>query len=84
MARDAKGRHPRVTAVAQRLHTAGLMRCERGSMTVVDPSGAAARVCACYETVEKEFTRRLGYECLCPRDLQGRLVHPAFLAYCLR
>jgi len=53
-------RRPSVTAVAQRMQTAGIIRCGRGSITIVDRLGVEARVCECYRTVEKEFTRLLG------------------------
>ena len=49
-----------VTAVAQRLQTAGLIRCGRGYITVLDRPGLEAQVCECYGTVEKEFARLLG------------------------
>jgi CRP-like cAMP-binding protein len=53
-------RRPSVTTVAQRMQTAGLIRCYRGYITIVDRPGVEARVCECYATVEKEFTRLLG------------------------
>ena len=53
-------RRPSVTAVAQRMQTAGIIRCGRGYITIVDRLGVEARVCECYGTVEKEFTRLLG------------------------
>jgi hypothetical protein len=49
-----------VTEVARRMHTAGVIRNGRGSITVVDRMAVEARVCECYATVEKEFTRLLG------------------------
>jgi CRP-like cAMP-binding protein len=53
-------RRPSVTEVARRMHTAGVIRNGRGSITVVDRMAVEARVCECYATVEKEFTRLLG------------------------
>ncbi len=53
-------RRPSVTAIAQRMQAAGLIRCSRGYITIIDRPGVEARVCECYATVEKEFTRLLG------------------------
>jgi CRP-like cAMP-binding protein len=53
-------RRPSVTEVARRMQTAGLIRCGRGYITIVNRREVEARVCECYATVEKEFTRLLG------------------------
>jgi CRP-like cAMP-binding protein len=53
-------RRPSVTDVARRMQIAGIIRCGRGYITIVDRPGVEARVCECYATVEKEFTRLLG------------------------
>ncbi len=48
-----------VTEAAGKLQTAGLIRYNRGRITVLDRPGLEARVCECYEVVRKEFHRLL-------------------------
>lgn len=48
-----------VTEAAGNLQSAGLIRYNRGRITVLDRPGLEARVCECYEVVRKEFSRLL-------------------------
>ena len=48
-----------VTEAAGKLQRAGLIRYNRGHITVLDRPGLEARVCECYEVVRKEFLRLL-------------------------
>jgi CRP-like cAMP-binding protein len=48
-----------VTEAAGKLQAAGLIRYNRGRITIVDRPGLEARVCECYEVVKKEFRRLL-------------------------
>lgn len=48
-----------VTEAAGNLQSAGLIRYNRGHITVLDRPGLEARVCECYEVVRKEFSRLL-------------------------
>ena len=48
-----------VTEAAGKLQSAGLIRYNRGHITVLDRPGLEARVCECYEVVRKEFSRLL-------------------------
>ena len=48
-----------VTEAAGRLQSAGLIRYNRGRITVLDRPGLEARVCECYEVVRREFQRLL-------------------------
>ena len=48
-----------VTEAAGNLQRAGLIRYNRGRITVLDRRGLEARVCECYATVKKEFARLL-------------------------
>jgi len=48
-----------VTQAAGRLQTAGLIRYNRGRITIVDRSGLEALVCECYAVVKKEYERLL-------------------------
>ena len=50
-----------VTRVVWALHQAGLIRCGKGSSTIVDRRGLEARACECYRAVQSEFTRLLGW-----------------------
>jgi len=43
------------------LQKAGLIRYQRGKITVLDRPGLEARVCECYEVVKTEFDRLLPY-----------------------
>ncbi|NEX64649.1 Crp/Fnr family transcriptional regulator [Noviherbaspirillum galbum] len=48
-----------VTEAAGKLQSAGLIRYQRGHITVVDRPGLEARTCECYAVVKKEFDRLL-------------------------
>jgi CRP-like cAMP-binding protein len=48
-----------VTEAAGKLQRAGLIHYSRGKIKVVDRPGLEARVCECYEVVQKEFARLL-------------------------
>jgi len=48
-----------VTEAAGNLQRAGLIRYNRGRITVLDRCGLEARVCECYATVKNEFARLL-------------------------
>jgi len=48
-----------VTEAAGKLHDAGLIRYNRGLITVLNRPGIEARVCECYNVVRKEFSRLL-------------------------
>jgi len=48
-----------VTAAAGKLQSSGLIRYNRGRITVLDRAGLEARVCECYEVVRREFRRLL-------------------------
>jgi hypothetical protein len=52
-------RRPSVTDVVRRMHLAGIIAGGRGVITILDRQGMEARVCECYETVEKEYRRLL-------------------------
>ena len=53
-------RRPSVTAVAGRLHKAGLISYHRGRITVLNRKGLQAASCECYGVVKKEYDRLLG------------------------
>lgn len=48
-----------VTEAAGKLQAAGLIRYNRGHITVLDRVGLEARACECYEVVRKECNRLL-------------------------
>ncbi len=50
-----------VTEAAGKLQDAGLIRYQRGKITVIDRPGLEARCCECYEVVKREFERLLPY-----------------------
>jgi len=50
-----------VTEAAGKLQDAGLIRYQRGRITVVDRPGLEARSCECYQVVKTEFDRLLPY-----------------------
>jgi CRP-like cAMP-binding protein len=50
-----------VTEAAGKLQDAGLIRYQRGRITVVDRPGLEARCCECYKVVKTEFDRLLPY-----------------------
>jgi CRP-like cAMP-binding protein len=49
-----------VTVAAGALQRAGLIRYERGRMTVTDRAGLEAGACDCYEVVRREYDRLFG------------------------
>ncbi len=51
-----------VTAAAARLQAAGLIRYQRGRITVLDRAGLEQRSCECYATVKREYERLLPAE----------------------
>ena len=48
-----------VTEAAGNVQKAGLIKYQRGHITVIDRPGLEARVCECYSVVKKEFDRLL-------------------------
>ena len=54
-------RHEGVTEAAGKLQNAGLIRYQRGRITVLDRPGVEARSCECYQVVKTEFDRLLPY-----------------------
>ncbi len=52
-------RRESVTAAAGKLQAAGLIRCSRGRITVLDRPGLQQHVCECYAVVKAEFDRLL-------------------------
>jgi CRP-like cAMP-binding protein len=50
-----------VTEAAGKLQDAGLIRYNRGKITVLDRPGLEARSCECYQVVKTEFDRLLPY-----------------------
>ena len=50
-----------VTEAAGKLQDAGLIRYQRGRITVIDRPGLEKRTCECYQVVRAEFDRLLPY-----------------------
>ena len=50
-----------VTEAAGKLQDAGLIRYQRGKITVIDRRGLEQRSCECYQVVKREFDRLLPY-----------------------
>ena len=50
-----------VTEAAGKLQDAGLIRYQRGRITVLDRAGLEARTCECYRVVKTEYDRLLSY-----------------------
>jgi Mn-dependent DtxR family transcriptional regulator len=50
-----------VTVAAGNLQSAGLIRYQRGKITVLDRPALEARCCECYKVVKTEFDRLLPY-----------------------
>jgi CRP-like cAMP-binding protein len=50
-----------VTEAAGKLQLAGLIRYQRGRITVLDRPGLEARTCECYQVVKTEYERLLPY-----------------------
>lgn len=44
-----------VTEAVGRLHAAGIIRCDRGQLTLLSRRKLEARACACYAVIKKEF-----------------------------
>lgn len=51
-----------VTEAARKLQEAGLIRCRRGHITVLDHEGLEQHACECYGIVKGEFTRLLSQQ----------------------
>ena len=49
-----------ITEAAGCLQKVGIIRYQRGHITVLDRSGLESRVCECYAVVKKEHNRLLG------------------------
>jgi len=54
-------RRESITAAAGNLQQAGIIRCQRGHIAVLDRSGLDTRVCECYQMVKTEVNRLLHY-----------------------
>jgi len=50
-------RRESITQELGELKTAGLIRCQRGRITVIDRPNLEARACECYKGIKREFTR---------------------------
>jgi hypothetical protein len=53
-------RRASVSVVAATVQKAGLIRYNRGRITIVDREGLEAGSCECYRVVKQEFDRLLG------------------------
>ena len=53
-------RRASVTQIMEALHARGLIRQERGKITVLRWAGLARAACECYQTIRGEFNRLLG------------------------
>lgn len=51
-----------VTLAAKKLAAAGLIRNDRGTMTILDRRGLESAVCECYQVVRTEYARLLGHK----------------------
>jgi CRP-like cAMP-binding protein len=56
-------RRESVTLIVGHLRAAGLVRCRRGSMVVLDRAGLEHRSCECHALVSKEYARLLPSPC---------------------
>jgi hypothetical protein len=59
-----------VTEAAGRLRNAGLIRCARGQISVLDRAGLEQRSCECHAVVKNEYNRLL------PREPAARPANP--------
>jgi len=62
-----------VTAAAGALQRAGLIRYNRGNVTMLDRGGLIRRSCECYGVSKKEFDRLLGEPPKCKRSAPTEL-----------
>ena len=53
-------RRASITTVAQRLRATGLIRYQRGRLSLLDRPGLEMMGCECYRVVKDEYTRLLG------------------------
>ena len=53
-------RRASITTVAQHLRVTGLIRYQRGRLTLLDRPGLERMGCECYRIVKDEYTRLLG------------------------
>ncbi len=68
-----------VTEAAGKLQQAGLIHYSRGRITVLDRDGVEARVCECYQVVNREFDRLLPVsQRLPPPPPRHRTIQPWF------
>jgi hypothetical protein len=65
-----------ITTAAHVLANAGLIRCERGRITVLDRGGLLRRACECYSVVTSEYARLLAMPLACAR--QATVLAPAY------
>ncbi|MEO6828565.1 MAG: Crp/Fnr family transcriptional regulator, partial [Acidobacteriaceae bacterium] len=65
---------PSISIAASALKTAGLIRYERGSLTVLDSEGLEAGCCECYDIIESKFEAVLGTPLREPSGEKLRLV----------
>ena len=54
-------RRESVTVAAGQLQRAGLIRCRRGRLTILDREGIQLSACECYQVVRQEYARLLPY-----------------------
>ncbi len=64
---------PYVTVAAGVLQKEGLVRYQRGHITILNRQGLEARACECYRVVQNEFARLLGDVNAPGRQSQGNL-----------
>jgi CRP-like cAMP-binding protein len=70
-------RRESVTQFAGQLQAAGLIRCTRGHILVLDPAGLERRACECHALVKTEYDRLLPREPVAPRADRAWRVSPA-------
>ncbi len=70
---------PYVTVAAGILQKEGLIRCQRGHITILNRHGLEACACECYRVVRSEFIRLLGdVNATGSRHCHGSRVHEAY------